>query len=68
VDLSRTKITAVWEYEGVQQYKDIEKRMSRTKMHKEEKRRKVELGPLFISSNQEFWERTGDYLKKENEE
>jgi hypothetical protein len=68
VDLSRTKITAVWEYESVLQYENIEKRISRTKMHKEAKRRKNELGPLFITSNQEFWERTGDYLKKENEE
>jgi hypothetical protein len=68
VDHSKTKITAIWEYGSVQQYEEIEKNIRRTELHKKAKSRKKKLGPLFISSSQEFWEMTGTYLLKENEE
>jgi hypothetical protein len=62
VNSEKTSIMAIWEYEDEGQYKKIEEEIKRTNLHKQAQIRKDELGPLFLTSNQEFWQMTGDYV------
>jgi hypothetical protein len=64
VDSSKKKITAIWKYESYQEYERIEQQIQQTELHKQAKRRKLSLPPLFLESHQEFWEMTGDYEKE----
>ncbi|WP_421384841.1 hypothetical protein ACOJQI_08745 [Bacillus salacetis] len=68
VDLSKTKITAIWEYETIEQYGQIEMEIRMTELHIRAKKRKKKIEPLFFTSTQEFWEMTGEYSMKENPE
>lgn len=61
VNSDKTSIMAIWEYKDPAQYKSIEEKIKRTNLHKRAQIRKDELGPLFFSTHQEFWEMTGDY-------
>ncbi|WP_175989170.1 NIPSNAP family protein [Bacillus sp. Marseille-Q1617] len=61
VNSDKTSIMAIWEYEDHEHYKKIEGKIKQTKLHKQAQKRKDELGQLFLSTNQEFWEKTGDH-------
>jgi hypothetical protein len=62
VNSEKTSIMAIWEYEDVDQYNKIEEKIKRTNLHKQAQVRKEDLGSLYLTSNQEFWQMTGDYV------
>jgi hypothetical protein len=57
----KTQITAIWEYIDKHQYMQIEEKIKKTKLHKQAQNRKLELGSLYLSTSQEFWDMTGNY-------
>lgn len=61
VNEDRTRITAIWGYQSKEQYEHIEAQIRQTDLHQKAKLKRESLGPLFVSSKQEFWEMTGDY-------
>jgi hypothetical protein len=61
VNSSKTKITAIWRYENNHEYERIERQIEQTELHKQAKKRRLSLPPLFLDSQQEFWEMTGNY-------
>ncbi|WP_409253889.1 NIPSNAP family protein [Bacillus sp. SCS-153A] len=65
VDLAGEKVTAIWQYESLKAYEEIEERIRLTELHKKAQIRKKMIEPLFKDTKQEFWEMTGDYHRKE---
>ncbi|KSU62673.1 hypothetical protein AS034_11220 [[Bacillus] enclensis] len=61
INEDKTQITAIWEYKDKLQYINIEKKIKKTKLHKQAQNRKSELGSLYLSTSQEFWYMTGNY-------
>jgi 8-oxo-dGTP diphosphatase len=61
VNENQTEITAIWEYESLQQYKSIEQKIKNSELHKLAQRQKEKLGRFFIHSHQEFLNSTGTY-------
>jgi hypothetical protein len=45
---------AIWEYENIEQYQSIEEKIRMSDLHREAKKKRVEIGGLFIESHQDF--------------
>lgn len=54
VNESRDKIEAIWEYENIEKYEMIEEKIKQSELHQKAKKRRAEIGELFIESEQEF--------------
>ncbi|MEQ6389343.1 NIPSNAP family protein [Bacillaceae bacterium S4-13-58] len=64
VNENKTEITAIWEYESMEQYESIEKQIRSSELHQKAKERRKELGELFLESSQDFLTstaKTGSY-------
>ncbi len=67
VNAECTKITAIWKYESIEHFKQIEESIKKTSLHQKAQSHRRTIGPLFISTNEEYWSMTGDYDFKEME-
>ncbi|WP_064093531.1 NIPSNAP family protein [Rossellomorea aquimaris] len=61
VNKEKSTIIAIWRYESISHYHQIEEQIKSSKLHTQAQNRKKELDPLYISTTQEFWNATGDY-------
>ncbi|MFI8686996.1 NIPSNAP family protein [Rossellomorea sp. NPDC077527] len=61
VNEKRTKITAIWKYESMEHYKQIEECIKRTSLHQLAQTHRSTIEPLYISTNEEYWSMTGNY-------
>jgi len=54
VNESNDKIEAIWQYESIEQYEQIEIMIRESELHLKAKEKRAQLGELFIESHQEF--------------
>lgn len=64
INESHTKIIAIWEYSNKNQYEEIEQKIKQTDLHKRANIYKNAHTPLYISTEQSFWENTIKYLEE----
>jgi 8-oxo-dGTP diphosphatase len=51
---SKDEITAIWEYKSIEQYEKIEEQIRNSELHEKAKKRRLQLGDLYIESKQDF--------------
>jgi 8-oxo-dGTP diphosphatase len=54
VNDSKDEILAIWEYRDIEHYENIEKMIKKSDIHQTAKEKRMELGDLYIESNQDF--------------
>jgi len=54
VNDAKDEIVAIWEYKSIEQYQNIEEKIRMSDLHQKAKKKRVELGELFIESHQDF--------------
>ncbi|NGQ96812.1 hypothetical protein G3578_16730 [Brevibacillus sp. SYP-B805] len=58
---NRDEIVAIWEYQDMRHYEEIEEKIRRDDLHSQAQQRRQELGELVIESRQDFMTATGTY-------
>jgi 8-oxo-dGTP diphosphatase len=58
VNDDKTEIMALWEYDSIEQYESIEAKIRESELHHRAKERRMELGKLYLESDQEFFSPT----------
>lgn len=58
---AKDEITAIWEYENMEAYENIEQLVRADEMHKKAQEQWRQMEPLFYESKQDFLDPTGDY-------
>ncbi|WP_200908475.1 NIPSNAP family protein, partial [Rossellomorea vietnamensis] len=61
VNASKTEILAIWEYNSMEEYREIEREIMSSNFQKVANIRRKELGALYIKSHQELLTSTGHY-------
>ncbi|MGP4041946.1 NUDIX domain-containing protein [Gracilibacillus sp. D59] len=58
VNETKDEITAIWEYQSMEHYHQIEDNIRKTELHQKSKQKRKELGNLYVESRQDFLEST----------
>ncbi|MEH7347694.1 NIPSNAP family protein [Gottfriedia acidiceleris] len=66
VNESNDKIEAIWQYESLEQYEQIEKMIRESELHLKAKEKRAQLDELFVESHQEFLTSTSPIGTYEN--
>jgi len=61
VNEKQNEIMAIWEYESIEQYHNIEQKIRESELHRQAQEKRKEMGNLYIESSQEFLSTTGNY-------
>jgi 8-oxo-dGTP diphosphatase len=54
VNETKDEIVAIWEYQSMAHYESIENQIRKTDLHQKAKKKRAELGELFVESKQDF--------------
>ena len=61
VNENQDEIMAIWEYESLEQYQQIEQNIRESELHKRAQQKRKELGNLYIESYDDYLTPTGNY-------
>ncbi|WP_414044117.1 NIPSNAP family protein [Macrococcus sp. EM39E] len=62
INEDKTKIIAIWEYKNIEHYYEIEQKIIQTELHEKAQAFKSSIPPLYIRTQQTFWDNTNKFI------